>query len=51
MSPYTERQLASRHANLRLTTAYLQGIDSGKIISAVHARRAAMMPASAGLNA
>jgi len=42
-----QRQLG--HANLRVTTVYLQGIDSAEIISAVHARRAPMMPASAGL--
>ncbi len=42
-----QRQLG--HANLRVTTVYLQGIDSGEIISAVHARMAPMMPASAGL--
>jgi hypothetical protein len=28
---------------------YLQGIDSTEVISAVHARRAPTMPASAGL--
>ena len=43
-----QRQLG--HANLRVTTIYLQGIDSGEIINAVHARRAPMMPASAGLH-
>jgi len=37
------------HANLRITTVYLQGIDSAEIINAVHARMAPMMPASAGL--
>ncbi len=37
------------HANLRVTTVYLQGIDSGEIISAVHARQAPMMPAGLGL--
>ena len=42
-----QRQLG--HANLRVTTVYLQGIDSGEIISAVQARRAPMMPASVGL--
>ncbi len=42
-----QRQLG--HANLRVTSIYLQGIDSAEIISAVHARRAPMMPASAGL--
>ncbi len=42
-----QRQLG--HANLRVTTVYLQGIDSAEIINAVHARMAPMMPASAGL--
>ena len=42
-----QRQLG--HANLRITSVYLQGIDNAEIISAVHARRAPMMPASAGL--
>lgn len=42
-----QRQLG--HANLRVTSVYLQGIDSAEIINAVHARRAPMMPASAGL--
>jgi len=42
-----QRQLG--HANLRVTTVYLQGIDSAEIINAVHARRAPMMPASVGL--
>jgi site-specific recombinase XerD len=43
-----QRQLG--HANLRVTSVYLQGIDSAEIINVVHARRAPMMPASAGLN-
>jgi len=42
-----QRQLG--HANLRVTTVYLQGIDSTEIINAVHARMAPMIPASAGL--
>ena len=42
-----QRQL--RHANLRVPTVYLQSIDSGEIISAVHARGAPMMPAGVGL--
>ena len=33
----------------RRTSTYLQGIDNAEIINAVHARRAPMMPASAGL--
>jgi site-specific recombinase XerD len=39
-----QRQLGH---NLRVTSIYLQGIDSAEIINAVHARRA--LPASAGL--
>jgi integrase len=42
-----QRQLG--HANLGTTSIYLQGIDIEEIIAAVHARRAPMMPASAGL--
>ena len=42
-----QRQLG--HANLDTTSIYLQGIDTEEIIAAVHARRAPMMPASAGL--
>jgi integrase len=42
-----QRQLG--HTNLRVTSIYLQGIDSAEIINAVHARRPPMMPASAGL--
>lgn len=42
-----QRQLG--HTDLGVTSTYLQGIDSAEIIDAVHARRAPMMPASAGL--
>ena len=42
-----QRQLG--HANLGTTSIYLQGIDTEEIISAVHSRRAPMMPAGAGL--
>lgn len=42
-----QRQLG--HANLGITSIYLQGIDSGEIIEAVHSRRAPMISASAGL--
>jgi site-specific recombinase XerD len=42
-----QRQLG--HAHLGVTSIYLQGIDSAEIVSAVHARSAPMMPASAGL--
>jgi integrase len=44
-----QRQLG--HANLGITSVYLQGIDNAEIIDAVHARRAPMIPASAGLRA
>jgi integrase/recombinase XerD len=37
------------HANLGITSIYLQGIDSGEIIAAVHGRRAPTISASAGL--
>jgi site-specific recombinase XerD len=42
-----QRQLG--HANLGITSVYLQGIDNAEIIDSVHARRAPMIPASAGL--
>jgi site-specific recombinase XerD len=42
-----QRQLS--HANLGTTSIYLQGIDTEEIIATVHARRAPMMAASAGL--
>jgi site-specific recombinase XerD len=42
-----QRQLG--HANLGTTSIYLQGIDIEEIIATVHARRAPMMSASAGL--
>jgi site-specific recombinase XerD len=42
-----QRQLG--HANLGTTSIYLQGIDTEEIISTVHARRAPMMSATAGL--
>jgi site-specific recombinase XerD len=42
-----QRQLG--HANLGTTSIYLQGIDTDEIIATVHARRAPMMSASAGL--
>ena len=37
------------HTNLGTTSIYLQGIDIEEIISTVHARRAPMMSATAGL--
>jgi site-specific recombinase XerD len=37
-----QRQLG--HANLGITSVYLQGIDNAEIIDAVHARRAPMIP-------
>ncbi len=42
-----QRQLG--HTDLGTTSIYPQGIDNAEIINAVHARRAPMMPASAGL--
>jgi site-specific recombinase XerD len=42
-----QRQLG--HANLGITSVYLQGIDNAEIIDTIHARRAPMIPASAGL--
>jgi site-specific recombinase XerD len=42
-----QRQLG--HANLGTTSIYLQGIDTEEIIATVHARRAPMMLATAGL--
>jgi site-specific recombinase XerD len=45
--PLIQRQLG--HAYLSTTGTYLQGISSEEIISTVHARRAPMMHAGAGL--
>ena len=45
--PLIQRQLG--HAHLSTTGTYLQGISSEEIICTVHARRAPMMHASAGL--
>jgi site-specific recombinase XerD len=42
-----QRQLG--HANLGITSVYLQGIDSSEMINIVHARAAPVLPASAGL--
>jgi integrase len=42
-----QRQLG--HANLAITSVYLQGIDSAEIIDAVHGRPSPMISASAGL--
>jgi integrase/recombinase XerD len=42
-----QRQLG--YANLGTTSISLQGIDTGEIIATVHARRARMMSATAGL--
>jgi site-specific recombinase XerD len=42
-----QRQLG--HANLGITSVYLEGIDNAEIIDTVHAPRAPMIPASAGL--
>ena len=45
--PLIQRQLG--HSHLSTTGTYLQGISAEEIISTVHARRAPMMHASAGL--
>jgi site-specific recombinase XerD len=42
-----QRQLG--HADLGVTSVYLQGIDNSEVVSTIHARRAPTMPASAGL--
>ena len=42
-----QRQLG--HIDLGITSVYLQGIDNSEIIDTVHARRAPVIPASAGL--
>jgi site-specific recombinase XerD len=42
-----QRQLG--HANLGITSIYLQGIDNAEIIDTVHHRAAPVIPASAGL--
>jgi len=44
-----QRQLG--HANLSVTSVYLQGIDNSEIIATVCARPHPVMPASAGLRA
>jgi integrase/recombinase XerD len=41
-----QRQLG--HANLGVTSIYLQGIDSSEIIHTVHARSAPVISATAG---
>ena len=43
-----QRQLG--HANLGITSVYLQGIDNSEIIETVGTRAAPMLPASAGLH-
>jgi site-specific recombinase XerD len=42
-----QRQLG--HANLGITSIYLQGIDSSEIIDTVHSRPVPLIPAAAGL--
>ena len=42
-----QRQLG--HANLGITSIYLQGIDTSEVINAVNSRHAPTMPATAGL--
>jgi site-specific recombinase XerD len=43
-----QRQLG--HADLGVTSVYLQGIDNTEVISAIRSRQAPVMPASAGLH-
>lgn len=42
-----QRQLG--HANLGITSVYLEGIDNAENIDTVHGRRAPVLSASAGL--
>jgi len=42
-----QRQLG--HANLGITSVYLEGIDNGEIIETVHGRRAPVIPAATAL--
>lgn len=42
-----QRQLG--HADLGITSVYLQGIDSGEIVEVVHGRRAPVIPAAVAL--
>jgi site-specific recombinase XerD len=42
-----QRQLG--HADLRVTSVYLQGIDTSEVIDAIHTRQPPTMPATAGL--
>jgi integrase/recombinase XerD len=42
-----QRQLG--HANLGITSVYLEGIDNSEIIRTVHSRAAPTLPASAAL--
>jgi integrase/recombinase XerD len=44
-----QRQLG--HANLGITSVYLQGIDNAEIIDTVHSRPVPVIPAIAGLRA
>jgi integrase/recombinase XerD len=43
-----QRQLG--HADLGITSVYLQGIDSAEIINTVHSRPAPVISATAGLS-
>jgi MFS family permease len=44
-----KKTYALGHANLGITTVYLQGIDSSEVISAVHGRPSPTISATAGL--
>jgi hypothetical protein len=41
---------AEGHANLGITSVYLQGLDSSEIVRAVHGRASPTISASDGLN-
>ena len=47
--PLTLIQRRLGHANLGITSVYLQGIDNTEIIDAVHSRRASMVPVPSSL--
>lgn len=42
-----QRQLG--HADLGITSVYLQGIENGEIVDVVHSRRAPVIPAAVAL--
>jgi hypothetical protein len=48
-SPVRLSSRGSQHANLGITSIYLQGVDSSEIIVTVHGRPSPTISASAGL--